>query len=125
MPPLSPELATLGPAWILSAEPPIFLTGSRDEDRLGIARDFAERFGNIDAGFIVFPTTTLERPGCPEDMRRAYLQHAAECPRHVFRFLCNTERETRLLLAQGLPAEFLNQNFTVSETVFHPVPGVE
>ena len=29
------------------------------------------------------------------------------------------------MLAQGLPAEFLNKNFTVSEQIFRPLDGVE
>jgi uncharacterized protein (TIGR01627 family) len=114
-----------GPAWIVSVDPPIFLAGIPSEDYLGIARPFAERFGNIDAGFIVFPTWSLERPGYPEGVRADFLEHAAEYPRHAFRFICNTQRETNLLLGQGLPAEFLNKNFTVSDDVFHPLPAVE
>jgi uncharacterized protein (TIGR01627 family) len=114
-----------GPAWIVSVDPPVFLAGIPSEDYLGIARPFAERFGNIDAGFIVFPTWSLERPGYPEGVRADFLEHAAEYPRHAFRFICNTQRETNLLLGQGLPAEFLNKNFTVSDTSFRPLSNVE
>lgn len=120
-----PSHPKTGPAWLLSVDPPVYLAGIPIEDYLGLAGPFAERFGNIDAGFIVFPTWSLDRPRFPEAIRRAFLVHAADYPRHTLRFICNTEHETRLLLAQGLPAEFLNKNFTVSEQIFRPLDGVE
>ena len=113
----------LVPGWMMSVSPPLFLTGMAD-DYLGFAPAFGRRFGNIDAGFIVFPTWSIEKPGIPEGIRRAYLEHAAEYPRHVIRFICNSKRETGLLLAQGLPAELLNKNFTVSDSTFCPVDDV-
>src|SRR5579872_7080869 len=107
---------------MLSASPPLFFTGTAYDNYLGLAPSFGGRFGNIDAGFIVFPTGSLEREGVPVAIRTQYLKHAGEYPRHWVQFVCNTVEEVRLLQAQGLPAILLNQNFTVSETTFHPVP---
>src|SRR3954451_1195634 len=102
------------PAWMLSVSPPLFLTGIAYDDYLGLAPAFGRRFGNIDAGFIVFPTFSIEKEGIPRAARDQYLEHAAEYPRHWIQFICNTVEETRLLQMQGLPAILLNQNFTVS-----------
>jgi len=115
----------IGPVWIVSVEPPIFLTGIPWDDYLGFARPFAERFRNIDAAFIVFPTWSLERPGVPEAIAERYAAHRARFPRHRFHFIANTFREAELLQGQHLPSEFLNKNFTVSERLFCPLPGVE
>jgi len=117
----SPPLPTSAPLWTLSSDPPVFLAGIPNEDYLGFARPFADHFGNTDAGFIIFPTWSIEREGFPEAIRAAHDGHLQQYPRHRLRFICNTQRETDLLQAQGLPAEFLNKNFTVSDTVFHPV----
>lgn len=112
-------------AWMLSASPPLFFTGTAYDNYLGLAPAFGARFGNIDAGFIVFPTGSLERPGIPVAIRTQFLRHGSEYPRHWIQFLCNTAEETRLLQMQGLPATFLNQNFTVSEKVFYPFSSAE
>ena len=112
------------PAWMLSVSPPLFLTGMAHDDYLGLARAFGRRFGNIDAGFIVFPVWTLEREGIPAIIRTQYLEHAAEYPRHCVRFICNSPKESQLLQAQGLPATLVNHNVTISETTFHPSPDV-
>ena len=115
----------IGPVWIVSVEPPVFLTGIPWDDYLGFARPFAERFGNIDAAFIVFPTWSLERPGVAEAIAEQHAAHQARFPRHRFRFIGNTVREVELLQGQHLPSQFLNKNFTVSERLFCPIPGVE
>ena len=60
-----PSHPKTGPAWLLSVDPPVYLAGIPNEDYLGLAGPFAERFGNIDAGFIVFPTWSLERQRIP------------------------------------------------------------
>ncbi len=120
---MTKPLPTIGPLRVLSADPPVFLTGIAGEDYLGVARVFAERFGDLDAGFIVFPTWTLERDGIPEAIRARHAAHVARYAHHRFHFMGNTPREAELLRAEGLRAEFLNKNFTVSKSFFHPVTG--
>jgi hypothetical protein len=39
--------------------------------------------------------------------------------------MANTRREAAALAAEGLPAVFLNKNFTVSEKIFRPLPDAE
>jgi uncharacterized protein (TIGR01627 family) len=118
-----PPIPTIGPARILSVDPPVFLTGMAGGDYLGIARAFGERFGNVDAAFLVFPTWTIEQPGVAAAVRKFHQAHVARYPRHRFHFMGNTPREAELLRDVGLPAEFLNKNFTVSKGIFLPVPG--
>jgi hypothetical protein len=113
----------IGPSWMMSTLPPLFLTGATRSDLLGIATMFGDRFGNVDAGFIVFPTCNFELENLATEARKRYLEHVTEFPRHAIGFICNTAAETRLFQRQGLPATLLNQNFTVSETSFHPVPS--
>jgi glycosyltransferase involved in cell wall biosynthesis len=110
-------------AWMLSASPPLILTGHTPGDLIGIAPEFGGRFGNIDAGFIVYPTWSIGSQELAEKIRARYLRHAEEYPRHLVQFICNTAEETRLLQRQGLPASLLNRNFAVSDDAFHPVPG--
>jgi glycosyltransferase involved in cell wall biosynthesis len=110
---------------LLSVEPPVFLTGIPYDDYLGVARTFAEKFGNVDAGFIVFPTWSLEQRGLARAVKERHADHTARFPRHVFRFICNTVREAELLQEQELPAEFLNKNFMVSDSIFRPLPEVQ
>jgi uncharacterized protein (TIGR01627 family) len=119
----TPYFSEIGPVWILSVEPPVFLTGIPSDDYLGLARAFADRLGNTPAGFIVFPTWSLERDRVPEGIRDRYASHSAQYPRHLIRFICNTLKEAELLKAQGLPAIFMNKNFTVSDQIFRPVPA--
>ena len=52
-----------GPVLTLSVSPPVFLSGIPFEEYLGIAGAFARRYGDIPAGFIIFPTRTIERAG--------------------------------------------------------------
>lgn len=119
--------AQIGTVWTLSLDPPVFLTGIVNLDYLGIARPFSQTpaAANSDAGFIVFPTWTLERTGFVEAIRADYDAYRASFPRHKFRFLGNTYHEAQLLGAQGLPAMFLNKNFTVSDRTFRPLPDIE
>lgn len=116
---------TVGPVWIVSDDPPVFLTGMPSDDYLGIAPHYAERHGGAAAGFIVFPTWSIERAGVPDEIAQAHAAHVARYPSHRFRFMCNTAREAELLQALGLPAQFLNKNFTVSDTIFRPLPEIE
>lgn len=115
---------SFGPTRLLSAAPPVFLSGiSRGQD-LGIAGAFARHYGNIKAGFVIFPTWALERPDLAEAIRQKFLDHTERYPDHAFRFICNTPPEKALLEQLGLPALFLNKNFMVSDQIFRPLPGV-
>jgi hypothetical protein len=114
-----------GPALLLSEAPPVFLSGIPYREYLGIAGAFARRYGNVRAGFVIFPTWSIERRGFPEGIRESCLRHLERYPSHIFRFIANTHKETELLKDVGLPALFLNQNFTVSDRVFRPLQGAE
>lgn len=115
----------IGPARLLSSAPPIFLSGIPYEEYLGIAGAFAQRYGNVTAGFVVFPTWSIERPGFPEAIKRKFADHSKRYPNHRFRFICNTRNEAELMKALGLPAAFLNKNFMVSDRIFRPLPDAE
>lgn len=115
----------IGPAKILSAAPPVFLSGLPFCEYLGIARAFARHYGNVKAGFLIFPTWSIERSGFPEAIQRSFIEHLKQYPNHRFRFICNTRREAALLEQLGVPAEFLNKNFMVSDSIFRPVPDIK
>ena len=52
-----------GPAAVLSRHPPILISGIAHDQFLGIAPAFGERYGDVAAGFIIFPTWSIETPG--------------------------------------------------------------
>ena len=112
-----------GPIRMLSMAPPVFFSGIHRDGYLGIAPAFGRRYGKQKAGFMIFPTWTLERPGVPEAIKRRFDEHAALHPEHRLRFVCNTPEETRSLEQLGLPAMFLNKNVMVSERIFRPIQG--
>ena len=112
-----------GPARLLASAPPILLTGTARGAYLGISSAFARRHGNTQAGFIVFPTWSIERSQVPQAIRKEFSRHIARYPNHRFRFICNTPAEARRLAELDLPAMFLNKNFMVSEHMFQPVAG--
>jgi glycosyltransferase involved in cell wall biosynthesis len=119
-----PEGTTsFGPVRLLSAAPPVFLSGIPRNKDLGIAGAFARHYGNINAGFVIFPTWSIEHSGRLEAIRRKFFDHAERYPNHSFRFICNTRTEAALLEQVGLPALFLNKNFMVSDQIFRPLPG--
>ncbi|MEO6396666.1 MAG: hypothetical protein ABIO40_12245 [Devosia sp.] len=97
----------------------MFLTGP--SIHLGVAPAFALRYGDVPAGFIVFPTWSVEGPGIAEAIKRSYETHHALYPNHLFHFICNSPVEAELLAAAGLPTTFLNKNFTVSDMIFRPL----
>ncbi|MFN3746847.1 MAG: glycosyltransferase [Hyphomicrobiaceae bacterium] len=110
-----------GPVRVLSVKPPVFLSGIPYDKYLGVAGEFARHYGNVKAGFIIFPTWSIEQPGRPEAIKQCLLDHCSRYPNHKFRFICNTRKETGMLLEVGVSAEFLNKNFTVSEQIFRPM----
>lgn len=117
------RLAGIGPVRLLSVAPPVFLSGMPYRQYLGIAHTFARRYGNTAAGFLLFPTWTIEHPGAAKSISQAIADHSARYPNHLFRVLCNTRTEARLLEDLGLRAVFLNKNIMVSDRIFRPIQG--
>jgi uncharacterized protein (TIGR01627 family) len=113
-----------GPARVLSADPPVFLSGIPFHLCLGLAPSFARRYGNIKAGFIIFPTWTIEAPHKAKAIAAAVRRHRRRYRQHRLHYICNTPAEAELLNGFGLPALFLNHKFTVSERIFHPIAQV-
>lgn len=99
----------------------MFLTGMPFGHHLGIAGPFAQRYGNEKAGFIVFPSWSIERPRVIQRIHTQFVEHAARYPDHRFLFICNTQRETQMLQEVGMPALFLNKNIMVSAQIFRPI----
>jgi uncharacterized protein (TIGR01627 family) len=112
-----------GPVAILSLDPPIFKTGIAYDEYVGIASAFGKRYGDIPAGFIVYPTWSIEVPGRAAMIAAAAEAHRQRFPNHRFLYLGNTQREADQLCLAGQPAIFLNKNIAVSETIFRPLPG--
>jgi glycosyltransferase involved in cell wall biosynthesis len=113
----------IGPIRMLSMAPPVFFSGIHRDEYLGIAPAFGRRYGKQKAGFMIFPTWTLERPGVPAAIKHRFDDHVARHPEHRLRFVCNTPEETKSLEELGLPAMFLNKNVMVSDRIFRPIQG--
>lgn len=124
LPELQGRPIDFGPAILLSENPPIFLSGMPYDEFLGIAPTFARRYGNAKAGFIVYPTWSIESEEKARYISYLASRHERLYPNHRLRFICNTQRETELLNRFGRPALFLNHKFTVSEEVFRPLDDV-
>jgi uncharacterized protein (TIGR01627 family) len=115
-----PELRRdFGPVAVLSHDPPVFKTGIAWDEFLGIAPAFGEHYGDIPAGFIIYPTWTIEQRSAA--LAAAAAEHRERFSNHRLLFICNTQREADLVSLAGQPAVFLNKNFTVSETIFRPL----
>ncbi len=122
--PVAPAgLIDFGPVRVLSMVPPVFLSGIPYDAFVGFAGPLGRQYGNIDAGFIIFPTWSIETPGLAEGIKRRLQEHQKNYPRHKFRFICNTRAEAEMLQSVDIPAEFLNKNFTVSDRMFRPLEG--
>lgn len=121
--PITAPPTDIGPARLLSAAPPVFLSGIPYSEYLGIASAFGQRYGNTKCGFIIFPTWSIEHPHTPPAIQQKLADHSARYPNHRFLFVCNTLRETQLLEERGVPAIFLNKNIMVSDRIFRPIPG--
>ena len=113
-----------GPVKLLSTDPPIFLSGIAYDEFLGVARSFGQRYGNVKAGFIIFPTWSIENAAKAEAIRHSSLLHNQRYPEHKLRYICNTVEEARMLECFEQRAVFLNHKFTVSEQIFRPLPHV-
>src|ERR1700719_1607313 len=107
------------PVTVLCHNPPVFRTGFVFDEFLGIAPAFGERYGDVPAGFIIYPTWEIESRSVP--LAAAAAAHRERFRNHHLLFTCNTQREADLVNLAGQPAVFLNHNFTVSETIFRPL----
>jgi hypothetical protein len=107
-----------GPVAVLSADPPIFLTGMAFQSMIGIAPAFAGSYGSRPAAFLIYPCWTIEDRYRSAEVIAAARAHRDEHPEHELVFLCNSAAETEALASGGLNAQLLNKNFTVSDTVF-------
>jgi len=114
-----------GPAALMSDDPPIFMTGIAFEEHLGIAPEFGKIHGPLPAGFLIYPCWTIEDRYRSAAIIAAAKAHNEKYPAHELVFLCNTAAERDVLATAGLTAHFLNKNFTVSETTFRPLTGIE
>ena len=115
-------LRDFGPVAVLSHDPPVFKSGIAYDEFLGIAPAFGERYGDVAAGFIIYPTWSIESSERPARIAAAASAHRERFKNHRLLFLCNTRREADLLFLAGQPAIHLNKNVTVSETIFRPFP---
>jgi glycosyltransferase involved in cell wall biosynthesis len=114
-----------GPVRVIAHDPPIFKTGIAFDECVGIAGAFGRRFGDTPAGFLIYPTWSIEEPGRIAAIGNAAREHRRRYPNHRLIFMGNSQREADLLAAEGLPSVFLNKNFSVPETIFRPLRGVE
>lgn len=110
-----------GPIAVLSYNPPVFKSGIAFDEFLGIAPAFGKRFGDVAAGFIIYPTWTIENSRRVTALAAAASAHRKKFKNHRLLFLCNTQREADVVSLAGQPAVFLNKNITVSETIFRPL----
>ena len=111
-----------GPVAVLSYDPPIFNTGIAYDEFLGIAPSFGERYGDVAAGFLIYPTWSIEDRDTAVRIAEAAGEHLDKYPNHRLELLANSQREADLLRGYGQPAICLNKNFTVSEAIFRPLP---
>ena len=112
----------IGPVALLSHDPPVFNTGIAADEFLGIAPSFGEKYGDVSAGFLIYPTWSIEVDNRAAKIAEAAEVHLGSYPSHRLEFLANTRREADLLRGYGQSAIFLNKNFTVSATIFRPLP---
>ena len=111
-----------GPVAVLSYDPPVFKTGIAYDEFLGIAPSFGEKYGDVPAGFLIYPTWSIEGGDRAASIAEAAWKHLDKYPSHRLAFLANTQREADLLAAFDQPVTHLNKNFTVSDTIFRPLP---
>ena len=114
-----------GPVASVSVDPPIFLTGIAFKEHLGIAPEFGKTHGSLPAGFLIYPCWSIEDRSRSAAIIAAAKAHNETYPAHELVFLCNTAAERDVLATAGLVGHFLNKNFTVSETTFRPLNGIE
>ncbi|WP_428031321.1 glycosyltransferase [Ancylobacter sp.] len=123
LPELRGKPIPFGPVRLLSANPPIFLSGMPYDEFLGIAPSFAARYGDAKAGFIVYPTWSVESVEKAKYIAYSVARHVRQYSNHRFTYICNTQGEADLLNRFGQKALFLNHKFTVSEDIFRPLEG--
>ena len=124
-PPVDETPFEFGSAAILSFDPPIFYCGIAFGESIGIAPAFGKLYGSLPAGFIIYPTWTIDEECRARRVIEAAKAHQEEYPAHHLVFLCNTAGERDRLLNGELEAHLLNKNFTVSDRIFRPLPNAQ
>lgn len=114
-----------GPVAVVSQDPPILHTGIAYDDWIGIAGAYGRTFGNHPAGFLIYPTWSIEDHEKVAAIGHAYREHLRRYSNHRLTYIANTQQETDLLVGEGVNALFLNKNFTVSDDVFRPLSDVK
>jgi glycosyltransferase involved in cell wall biosynthesis len=104
---------------VLCHNPPVLRCGFVYDEFLGIAPAFGERYGDVPAGFIIYPSWAIGSRSIA--LAAAAAAHRERFRNHHLLFTCNTQREADLVNLAGQPAVFLNQNLTVSEMIFRPL----
>jgi glycosyltransferase involved in cell wall biosynthesis len=116
-----------GGAWaeLLSISPTIVHTLPVPKIPLGAASILGPRLRRGPAHFLLTPQWTLELEGKSERLASIAKSYTREHSRHHLTFVCNTERETELMRAQGCTAVAINQNCLLDEEKFKPEPHIE
>ncbi len=118
------QRSDFGPVAALSRDPPVFMSGIAFDEFLGIALAFGRRYGDIPAGFIIYPTWSIEDRARSAQVAAAAAAHRHRFPMHRLLFMCNTKQEADLLCLAAQPAIHLNKNIIVSEDIFRPLSDV-
>jgi glycosyltransferase involved in cell wall biosynthesis len=116
-----------GGAWaeLLSTSPLIIHTLPSVWFPLGAASAVGPMLRRRAVNFIVMLSWTIEPPGQSERLAQLARSYLADHTRHSVTFLCNVPREAELMSSQGFPAECINHNCLVDDSVFKPMPQVE
>lgn len=120
---LDPGLPEIEAHFAVLSLDPLIIYAPLTREPLGFA-GWARRVGiKSDATFILFPWWSRENSYDAEQVRHRAIVHRLRHPRHRLVFLGNTRIEADLLIDQGEIAFAINQNCTVSDEIFRPIPG--
>ena len=113
-------------AWAepLSTSPTIIHTLPAGDLPLGAVGAVGPILKRRPAHFLVMPSWTLEQGGS-ETAAQIAASYLADHPQHRLTFLCNTTRQTGLMLGEGCAAVTINQNCLVNDALFRPLPGIK
>ena len=125
----APSWVATGPnrgtwAELLSTSPTIIHTLPANDLPLGAVGAVGPILKRRPAHFLVMPSWTLEQGGS-ETAAQIAASYLADHPRHELTFLCNTTRETELMLGKGCAAVTINQNCLVNDALFRPLPEIK
>jgi glycosyltransferase involved in cell wall biosynthesis len=120
--PLSPVAQRSAiPFGTISVDPPIILSGISFDEFCGIADAFGEKYGNLPAGFLIYPTWTIAGEARASQVVAAAQAHLEKYPSHHLIYLCSAAEESDRLAAGGLECQLLNTNCLISEHIFRPL----